>query len=55
MTIQDLYEWGIKHNAKDLDIEIQYRDGGGYYSGTCDLREEDIEVENKSYGKVVVL
>lgn len=55
MTIQDLYEWAKKNKAIDLDIEIQYRDDGGYYNGTCDLSEEDIEVENKSYSKVVVL
>lgn len=54
MTIQDLYEWGIKHNAKDLDIEIQYRDDGGYYSGTTDLESSDIKIEHKSYGDVVV-
>lgn len=55
MTIQDLYEWGIEHNAKDLDIEIQYRDGGGYYSGTTDLESSDIEIEHRSRGDVVVL
>lgn len=54
MTIQDLYEWAIKHNAANLDIEIQYRDGGGYYSGTTDLESSDIEIEHKSYGNVVV-
>lgn len=55
MTIQDLYEWAKKNNATDLEVEIQYRDGGGYYSGTCDLNEGNIEIENKIYGKVVVL
>lgn len=43
MTIQELYEWAIKNNAKDLDIEIQYRDSGGYYNGTTDLNSIDVE------------
>lgn len=55
MTIQELYEWAIKNNAKDLEVEIQYRDGGGYYSGTTDLDSSDVEIEHKSYGDVVVL
>jgi len=55
MTIQDLYEWAVKHNATNLDIEIQYRDDGGYYSGTTDLCASDIEIEHKSYGDIVVL
>jgi hypothetical protein len=38
MTVKELYEWAKKNNAEDFDIEIQYRDGGGFYSGTdtCD-------------------
>lgn len=47
MTIQDLYEWAKKNNVTDLDIEIQYRDSGGYYNGTCDLSEFYIEIEDK--------
>ena len=23
---RDLYEWAVKHNVQDCDIEIQYRD-----------------------------
>lgn len=55
MTIQDLYEWAIKHNAANLDIEIQYRDSGGYYSGTTNLEPCHIEIEHRSAGDVVVL
>lgn len=54
MTIQELYEWAIKNNAKDLDIEIQYRDGGGYHEGTTDLSEYDLEIQHKKHGDVVV-
>lgn len=28
MTPKDLYEWAVKHNVQDCDIEIQYHDGG---------------------------
>lgn len=39
MTVKELYEWAVENKAEDLEIEIQYRDGGGYYCGT------DIDVE----------
>lgn len=37
---------GNKNNAKDFDVEIQYRDGGGCYEGTEDLCESDIEIKH---------
>jgi len=46
MTIEELYEWAKKRNYEKLECEIQYADGGGYYYGTRDLSELDIEVEN---------
>lgn len=55
MTIQELYEYAKKNDALDCEIEIQYRDGGGCYSGTDTLREEEIEIKNENYGKVVIL
>lgn len=36
MTGQELIDWIKKHNAEDAVIEIQYRDDGGFYSGTED-------------------
>ena len=54
MTPKDLYEWAVKHNVQDCDIEIQYRDGGGYYEGTDVVCLDDVEVENRKYGKVIV-
>ena len=33
MTVKELYDWAEKNNALDLEIEIPYRDGGGYYHG----------------------
>ena len=45
MTIKELYEWAIKNEVEDYDIEIQYRDGGGYYYGTETLYESDIEID----------
>lgn len=55
MTIKDLYEYAVKNGVENCDIEIQYADGGGFYYGTRDLYECDIEIENKSYGKVIIL
>jgi hypothetical protein len=45
VTIKDLYEWAVKNGVEDYDIEIQYRDGGGYYYGTSTLYVEDIEID----------
>ena len=45
MTIKELYDWAVKNNAADMEIEIQYRDGGGYYSGSTTLDESDIEID----------
>lgn len=33
MTIRELYQWAIEHDAADYSIEIQYRDDGGAYYG----------------------
>ena len=55
MTPKDLYEWAVKHDVQDCDIEIQYRDDGGYYEGTTNARLDEIEIKNESYGKVIVL
>lgn len=55
MTPRDLYEWAVRHDVQDCDIEIQYRDGGGYYEGTTDAHLDEIEIKNESYGKVIVL
>lgn len=55
MTPRDLYEWAVKYDVQDCDIEIQYRDDGGYYCGTTDTRLDEIEIKNECYGKVIVL
>lgn len=55
MTIRELYEWAEEHDVADCKIEIQYRDGGGYYSGTDILRKEEIEIKNDGYREVIIL
>lgn len=38
MTIQELYEYAKENGLLDYEIEINYRDDGGYYYGTdCEL------------------
>lgn len=44
MTIKELYKWAIANNCENYDVEIQYRDDGGFYIGTTILDEADIEV-----------
>lgn len=46
MTIKELYETAQASHIEDYDIEIQYRDGGGYYGGTEELRGEEIVVND---------
>lgn len=55
MTPKDLYEWAVEHGVENCNIEIQYRDDGGLFYGTTDASFNEIEIENKSYGKVIVL
>ena len=52
MTIRELYEWAKEKDVLDLDVVVQYRDGGGYYNGSDDLeipeitpREYDFQTE----------
>ena len=45
MTIKELYEWAVNHNAENYDIEIRYRNGSGYLYTTSTLYESDIEID----------
>ena len=57
MTVKELYEWAKRNNAENLDIEIQFRDGGGYYSGRDDCDDPEICDRENPYNteKVVLL
>jgi len=33
MTGQELINWIVEHKAQDMQCVVQYRDGGGPYSG----------------------
>lgn len=46
MTIKQLYEWAVKNEVENYDIEIQYRDSGGYYYGSSSLYESDIDIDH---------
>ena len=46
MTIKELYEWAVKNEIENYSIEIQYRDGGGYYSGSESLYASDIQINH---------
>lgn len=45
MTIRDLYNWAVANGIEDFEIQIQYRDDGGYYSGTDSCEQSDIEID----------
>lgn len=53
MTIKELYNWAKAKNVENYETHILYRDGGGYYSGYDDLKEDDILIDKKN--KVVEL
>lgn len=53
MTIRELYEWAKQQGIEDYDIEIQYRDGGGYYDGTDDANFYDIETKHDK--KIIII
>ena len=55
MTIKELYDWAVNNSCENYEVEIQYRDGGGYYNGTDDLRESEIEINRQKYNGVVTL
>lgn len=57
MTVKELYEWAKKNNAENYDIEIQYRDGGGCYTGVDDCDDPIVSDREHTYNtkKVVLL
>lgn len=42
MTIKELYDWAVKNNVENLELSVQYEDGGGFYWGNT--FKEGIEV-----------
>ena len=49
MTIKELYKWAVQNDCENYEVEIQYRDDGGCYNGTADLRESEIEIYRDKY------
>ena len=46
MTIRDLYNWAVENGVENFEIQIQYRDDGGYYSGTDSCEQDNIEINH---------
>ena len=55
MTVKEFYKWAIENKAEDLEIEIQYRDGGGFYCGTDINITPEITQSKYSNNNVVLL
>lgn len=55
MTIAELYNWAVKNHAENLEIEVQYRDDGGWYYGTDDYIEPEITKSEHGNEDVVLL
>ena len=59
MTGRELIMWILEKNAEDAEIEVQYRDAGGDYSGTDNvlyLIDETVDSEDgwSSYRRIVL-
>ena len=33
MTIKEFYEWAVARGVENYTLSVNYRDGGGWYSG----------------------
>ena len=44
MTVKELYEFCKSHNAENFEIAVQYRDGGGFYTGEDYIEVPDVEI-----------
>ena len=53
MTIKEFYEWAVAHGVADFTLSINYRDGGGWYSGSEEACEADFSIE-ENYKEVVI-
>ena len=40
MTGRELIKWIKDNKAEDYEVRVQYRDNGGYYTGTDDTEPE---------------
>lgn len=47
MTVKELYEWAMEHNAENYDLMIQFRDDGGYYVGYEDAHDPCIDRDTR--------
>ena len=57
MTVKELYEWAVKNGAENFDIEVAYRDEGGFYYGYDNdlwLSIKDREKEYTNFTEKVV-
>ena len=55
MTVREFFDWAKRNNCLDYEVEIQYRDSGGCYYGTDDLRESEIEINREKYNGIVII
>ncbi len=55
MTIKELYDWAVERGLVDAELEAQYADDGGFYSGSRWLEIDELEVEEHlGYTSVIV-
>ena len=53
MTIKEFYEWAVAQGVQDFTLSVNYRDGGGWYSGSEEVCEADFSI-NEKFEEVVI-
>ena len=51
MTVKELYEYAEQYGLLDYEIEIQYRDDGGVYTGSSN----ELYLEKNDLLRILVL
>lgn len=47
MTVKEFYEYCVEHGAENMTMKVQYRDGGGYYSGSDEVEAWEIDIDEQ--------
>lgn len=43
MTIKELYEVAVSIGIENYEIQLQYQEGGGFYSGSCPMSDYEYD------------
>lgn len=55
MTVKEFYEYCVEHGAENMMMKVQYRDGGGYYSGSDEVRQKRANEAAKMQARQIII